>query len=182
MRLLLIFKTIMQHITVLVALAGDANNIVPKSSVSVPEVLVLQACHGVDSVTAVDGTIHEARCGSVAEEYARLARIYGEGPVEICFGKSNFNTKIPRRFSEIEFDTGDQNDEDKDEEQVVRTQLSVKQRKAANSAIANLLGEAKSDPADQGEGGSEEKSSASDSFSTGDKGDSGTDTDSKKEG
>lgn len=132
----------MQICTVLVSLAGDTGNIVPKSGVTVPEFLVLMASHGQHSVTPVANSVDEMRGEPHSVELARLVRVYGAEPVEACFGKPTFSTKLPTRFSEVGITIpGDEDGpkDDKDKE----TPTAKKKRLAAEKAHAELLAEAK---------------------------------------
>ena len=135
----------MQTCTVLVSLHGDTNNIVPKSGMSVPEVLVLMACHGPHSVTPVPNSVREFRGEPHLVEAARLSAVYGVEPVENCFGKVTFNTKLPTRFSEAGITIpGDEEDDEEDEKDSKKeTYTARKKRLAAEKAHAALLEEAK---------------------------------------
>lgn len=138
----------MQFCSILVALAGDMLNQVPKDGVSVPEVLVLMAGHGRDSVTIVEGSVFEERGSNPVEEVARLRTAYGDESVTAVFGKASFNVNLPTRFSEAGIDVPDADDlKDGNDDGKAETAREKKARLKAEAAMKELAEAAKA-PAD----------------------------------
>lgn len=91
-----------------VRLLGSIANSVPKYNVTPPEVAILRALHGQDSIVRIQQTDSDRR--SHKDEYERLERIYGatennEG-VKVFYKMfpASFDPKLPTNFREIGVD------------------------------------------------------------------------------
>jgi hypothetical protein len=89
----------MQTAHVLVHLAGDSGNTVPKRDVTAAEIAVLRAIHGAESVQEV------APAGDIdrpnREELSRLRQIYGKARREDCPVESLFPGAAARVFEDL---------------------------------------------------------------------------------
>lgn len=86
----------METANIKIAINGDNNNILYKRNVTPPEVIVLRAMHGQDSIREIQlHPINDKR--SHDEEFARLESVYGGARDQS--GKSLFSSIFPSRFN-----------------------------------------------------------------------------------
>lgn len=97
----------MQHCSVLVARGGDLTNTVLRENVSVPEIGVLIGIHGVDGVLRMPDSTSE-KAVKHAEEYDRIANIYGPEATSAILGQRGFNITLPTRLSAVFADVADE--------------------------------------------------------------------------
>lgn len=77
----------MQTVTSEILLAGDLNNTVVKSGISVPEIVILTSIHGPGSVTKIklEGTVSIGN----PQELKRLSDLYGRDVITKVFPGAN---------------------------------------------------------------------------------------------
>lgn len=96
----------MQRTSILLALGGGSEMVIPKNDITVAELMVLAAAHGIDAITEIgprsEGNVNHAN------EYQRLARVYSPDDVAKVFGPNAFGVRLPVRFSEINFGSDDE--------------------------------------------------------------------------
>jgi hypothetical protein len=87
----------MQTVTCEVLLSGDLGNTVVKEGVTVPEIVLLFAIHGIGSVT--DVKLEGNATISNNKELERLTNIYGKEVVSKAFPGAN--PSLPKMLSDI---------------------------------------------------------------------------------
>lgn len=130
----------MQRCSVTVRLSGDVGNTVPKTGVSVAEIVVLRAIHGEDAVVDIKATHNDKT--PHREERDRLSVIYGRPIVDKIF-PGTF-AKLPVGLKEIELaPPAEDPGEDKP--------LSKGAQKAVAAALPAFASEPDEDEVDTGE-------------------------------
>lgn len=121
-----------------VRLNGDLLNVVPRSDITPPEVILLRAIHGEDSVIDIKQTGSDKR--QHREEYDRLFEKYGEAPdgkeksILKTIWPNPHGIRFPANFAEIGVDIYEEEADEQSDEPKGPTPLSFDRPASASKS------------------------------------------------